>query len=237
MPFQILMKSSLLLIALLSLPGFVVGNEVYFDTVSTKKASRNQGSYMGVFGGGVHSQTAEFVGKLDDNRLKDDDGWLAGIEFGYEFKVLKPLSLFTEAEFTFMSMPFDGNGPRTSYRSDLRSLNAMLNFGVQLDLHDQRNDVGDFWANFRPFAGVGVGGAWTRSSSRRALVDGRTIISDSSDSDISWAYQVFAGIEYAFSDYVSVYGEWRRMVIGDIGSGYIDDPEFDLWLVGLKLRY
>ncbi|MEM9480912.1 MAG: outer membrane beta-barrel protein [Verrucomicrobiota bacterium] len=231
------MKKLLTTLALACIASGAFANEVYFDTISTKKASRVHGSYIGVFGGGAHSQTANFRESLSGAKLQDDDGWLAGIEFGYEFEILPVLTAFTEAEFTFMSTPLDGVASGIEYRSDFRSVNAIFNFGVQLDLDDERHDVGDFWSNFKPFAGVGVGGAWTRSSNRKGFVDDRPVIGGDNDNDLAWAYQVFAGVEYAFSDYVSIYGEWRRMIIGDIGDGLIDDPEFDLWAIGMKFKY
>ncbi len=234
------MNRPTLLNTIIAVLAFVMGagaDEIYFDTVSTRKASRDQGSYIGVFGGGSRSQDADFRGVLEGNRLEKDDGWLAGIEFGYEFQLVRPINAFFEAEFTFMSMAMNGGGHRSGYESDLRSLNAMLNFGLQLNLDDSRNQVGDFWANFRPFAGVGVGGAWSRSSNRKAFVEGSPVRIGGSEKDLEWAYQVFAGVEYAFSDTFSIYGEWRRMMISEVNDGSISDPEFDMWLLGMKFKY
>jgi opacity protein-like surface antigen len=228
-------KPFLLLTSALTL-AITSADEVYFDTISTKKASREHGAYFGAFGGGSSNQSATFRGKKEDLGITDQDGWFLGAEFGYTVGTPLPVDVFAEIEFTYLNSPLDAEGDVSIFKSDLRSLNLMMNFGVQLNLDDKRDKVGDFWANFRPYAGVGFGGAVVRQNNIFYEKDGRTVNSGD-DSEFSWAYQVFAGVEYALSDIWSIYGEYKHLGYADIGGGEIADPEFDLWALGVKIKY
>jgi len=107
-------------------PHAVRADEVYFDTISTKRVAREHGAYFGAFGGGASLQGASFQGKLDGLDALDDNGLFVGAEFGYSFKTGLPLQLFTEFEASYLSTAFDADGPISVYRSDLRSINLLL---------------------------------------------------------------------------------------------------------------
>jgi len=212
-------------------------DEIYFDTISTKKASRDQGAYFGAFGGGTSNQSAGFRGnRYDGLEISDEGGWFIGAEYGYSFHTPIATDIFAEIEFNYLNSPLDAEGEASMFQSDMRSLNLLMNVGVQLNLDDKREQVGDFWASFRPYAGAGFGGAVVKQNNMLLKRDGKTIASGD-DSDFSWAYQVFAGVEFALTDTFSIYGEYKHLGYADIGEGNITDPEFDLWALGFKFKY
>ncbi len=214
-----------------------VADEVYFDTVSTKKASRDHGRYVGGFAGAAGNDTATFGGELRDYDLSDEDGWLLGIEFGYSFNIPAPVRPSLELEFMYLNNDLNASGPDTlSLRSDLRAFTLMANAALALDLDDHRGHVNDFWANFKPFVGAGFGGVLVRQNNF-VVADELGINDDFDDSDFSWGWQVFGGIEYALSDEFSLYGEYKHLVIDDFANGDISDSAFDIFAVGFKVQY
>jgi opacity protein-like surface antigen len=215
----------------------VSADEIYFDTISTKRAAREMGAYFGAFGGGAQLNGASFQGRMDGLESHDENGWLIGAEFGFSYKTPLPLRLFTELEASYLSTAFDADGPISVLRSDLRGINLLLNGGLQLDMSDQRDQVGPFWAGFKPYVGAGIGGAYVRQSNIYFEKNGRMVREGGKATDWTWAYEVFAGIEYAFSDTFSVYGEYKRLSYADLSGGDVSDVDFDLWAVGIKIQY
>ncbi len=215
-----------------------VADEVYFDTVSTRKASRDHGRYFGAFGGGSSNAGAAFGDRLSGASLSEDGGWLLGLEFGYTFNTGWPVRPSLELEFMMMNNALDADGAGSlSLSSDLRAWTLMANASIALDLSDRRDHVGDFLASFHPYIGAGIGGAIVEHRNVSATdTDGRRVgLGD--DSDITWAWQVFAGIEYAFTDEFSLYGEYKRLGLNEIGDGSITDTEFDIFTLGFKFQY
>ena len=215
-------------------------DEVYFDTVSTVRAVRDSGPYAGVFAGGAAFQDAGFDEGLNGKGFDavDDNGWFAGIEFGYSFWTPLPLRIAFEAEFTYMDTNIGGEGNAgRAVRGEARTGSAMANVIFQLDLDDHRNEVGDFLANFRPYVGVGAGVAFTDVEGFNTGGGGRSDRAIEGDGEFSFAYQLFAGIEYLLDDTWSVYGEYRRVVISEVAKGAISDLEHDLWALGIRVNY
>ncbi len=218
--------------------GSSMADEVYFDTISTRKASRDHGAYFGAFGGGAPSgPSADLRGDYKGLHIDKDDGWFLGAEFGYSFSTPLPAKAFVELEFSYLDTPLNAFGSKSLLQSDIRAFNLLLNGGIQLNLDDRRDEVGDFWASFRPFVGAGIGGAHVRQNNILLEEDGKRVISDRDHKDFSWAYQFFAGIEFALSDTFSIYGEYKRLGYEDFGDGDVSDAKYDLWAIGFKLQY
>ncbi len=228
---------SLGVVALLVAAPLASADEIYFDTISTKRAARETGAYFGAFGGGSNLNSANFQGRMEGLETLDENGWLLGVEFGFSYKTPLPVRLFGELEGSYLSTAFDADGPISVMRSDVRALNLLLNGGIQLDMSDMRDQVGSFWAGFKPYAGAGIGGAYVRQSNIYFEKDGRMVREGAKSTDWTWAYEVFAGIEYAFSETFSVYGEYKRLSYADLSGGDISDVDFDLWAVGVKFQY
>ena len=223
------------LLSLLCLPTWA--DEVYFDTVSTQKALREHGRYVGGFAGASSNHGASFRGDLEGQGLDDGDGWLLGLEFGYSFNVEAPIRPSIELEFMYLNNDLDANSPSASLTSDLRMFTLMANAAIALDLADRREHVGDFWANFRPFVGAGFGGVLVRQNNFKFVDDDLGVIDDWDDSDFTWGWQVFGGIEYALSDTFSIYGEYKYVSLEDFANGDIADASFYLLAFGFKLQY
>lgn len=218
----------------------VPAEEVYFDTISTARASRNHGAYIGVFGGATHTADASFNGRLSEGGLStnDDVGFFAGIEFGYSFWTPIALRPALELELEYLSSSLNADGPDGArFRSDLRSGLVMLNGIIALDLGDYRSDVGDFWASFHPYIGAGLGGAYTRVSDISLRAAGGDDRSRGSSSDWVFAYQFFGGLEYDLTDTVSIYAEYKRLIFDELGGRAVSNADFDLWTFGVKVEY
>lgn len=232
--------SAAALAAFAALPSPSRAEEVYFDTISTAKATRLHGAYFGAFGGGSGFNDASFGKRLGGLGLdaSDDSGWLAGVEFGYSYATPFPIRPAIEVELFYLDndLPADGNGG-ASYKGHLRAGTLMLNGILALDLEDYRAEVGDFWAGFKPYIGAGLGGAYTTVRNQNLSIPGGGGGKLGSGSNWSYAYNFFAGIEYAFDDMWSIYGEYRKLFFDRLANGSIKDSEFDLWTLGFKVQY
>ncbi len=209
--------------------------EVYFDTVSTEKAVRAQGAYFGLFGGGSFDYDVDSAGSRNLLSEQDGTGWFIGAEIGYQFRTAFPVRPAFEVELFYMSDKANSANATSVLTNDFYSINLMANFILALDLTDYRDDIG-FFANLHPYIGGGLGAAYTNADS--SLVsgtgDGLTL---GSSSKISFAYQIFAGLEVDLSDYVSIYGEYRRLWIDNVGGSNFSRSKQDLWNIGFKVQY
>lgn len=215
--------------------------EVYFDTISTEKASRLSGAYFGVFGGSDFDQDADVnPGDAGPSFTLDGQGSLfLGVEFGYEWQTPFPLRTGFEVEAMYLSNDFEAHNEFSEISADFHSAVIMANLTLALDLADYRDDVGPFWAAFHPYIGAGFGGAytWQRNGKIKDLTDGSEI-SNGNSGDFTFAYQLFAGVEFDLTDTLSLYAEYKYLVFDDLGtSSGISDYQHNLFGAGLKMQY
>lgn len=235
--FRAIAAPALCAAALLVQPA-VEADEVYFDTVSTEKAVRMHGAYFGFFGGGSTDFSAtNDEGELGGYSVNDEGGWFLGAEIGYEFRTPFPIRPAVEVELFYLANDFqaeDGAGNRAT--ADLYHVNLMVNFVLALDFSNFESDLGVF-AAFHPYIGAGIGASYSDLSHSRIDLAGGGKDDFGSGSDITFAYQLFGGLELALSDYVSIYGEYRRLFIDDLAGAALGDGEQNLWGFGFKVKY
>jgi opacity protein-like surface antigen len=238
--------TSLTTVALAALAGSLAAHpragaeEVYFDTISTEKATRLHGAYFGGFAGGSVFRDADFGGGLAGRGLGADEkgGWFAGIEFGYSWQTPFVVRPAVELEFTYLESDLDSSGPGgTGVSGELNTGIIMANGILSLDLADHIDDVGTFWASFHPYVGAGAGLAFNKVTDASVDLAGAPRVSLDRSWNTAFAYQWLAGVEVALTDTFSVYGEYRRVTIDELAGGTIDGAEFDLWTLGFKLQY
>ncbi|MEM7143688.1 MAG: outer membrane beta-barrel protein [Verrucomicrobiota bacterium] len=214
--------------------------EVFFDTVSTAKASRSQGAYFGIFGGGAYPSDADYRGRLGGLGLDldGDSGWLVGAELGYTWDTATPLRPGIEVEFMYLGdNSLDANGTGTnSFAADINIYTLMFNGILALDLDQHRDDVGDFIAALHPYVGAGLGWAYSRQRGGTLTTPTGTS-SFPRNSDNSFAWQFFAGLEVDLTERVSVYGEYKYLVLDKAAGDNISDYKLDLWTMGVKVEY
>ncbi len=214
-------------------------DEVYFDTVSTKRVARPHGAYLGLFGGinsrqNINTQNEQ----LERFSPNDETGWFIGGEFGYEFQTPYPFRPSVEAEFFYTGYDFNATGEFgvSTASAEVYHLSLMFNAILALDLSDQEREVGPFMAAFHPYIGVGLGPSYSGARNSK-IVTPTSVTNFDASSELSMAYQVFAGIEFDVSEYVSLYGEYRWLYIHDLPGGGLGKGELGLWNVGVKVRY
>ncbi len=230
--------------AILTLAVSAHAAEVYFDTISTEKASRMHGAYFGMFGGADISQDADVVNQRGQSfELDNETGWFGGIEFGYQWQTPFPVRPAFEVELFYLYNDFyaDGNPSRAveddSVRGETHSAVAMANLILALDLSDYRDSVGPFWAGFHPYIGGGIGAAyvWQRNFT---FDRGGSVRSSGSNGDVTFAYQLFAGVEFDVSDTLSLYAEYKWLVFDDLGDDTgITNYEHNMFGAGFKVQY
>ena len=234
------MKTTPLLIATLLLatthPAPLRADEVFFDTVSTEKASRMSGAYLGVFGGGVAESDADSSGAFGGADYSNGSGWFAGAEVGYYFRTPFPVRPAIELEAMYLGSELDPGSDRFP-RSDFWAAAAFVNVILALDLSTYVEDVGPFVAALRPYIGAGIGAAYTKMDGGTArFADGSSLRLES-DSKVTFAYQLFAGLEVALADDVSVYGEYKHLVLDETGNDSVSQITNQLWTLGIKVGY
>ncbi len=214
--------------------------EVYFDTISTEKATRLHGAYFGAYGGISINPDGDVRSRGQTYENFDDSigGW-GGIEIGYSWQTPIPLRPAVEFELMYLYNELDARGSGGGvFASEEHSIIAMFNFVLALDLEPYRQDIGDFWANLHPYVGAGIGAGYVFNSDLqvRDTPGGRDRQSD--QDDLTFAYQIFAGIEYDVTEAFSIYMEYKYLVLDDLGNDIgISDRENHLLGVGFKVQY
>ncbi len=222
--------------------GVASAAEVYFDTVSTEKAVRTHGAYFGAFGGvGVSGADVDFGNRLKGASLDTTEAAFGGIEFGYSFSTPLPLRPSIELELLYLDDEFRAelrDVRKRTASANLKLFNASINVLLALDLSMYREDIGDFLAALHPYVGFGVGGAYAELDSF-GLRDkrGRRVSSEGDQSGFEYSYQLFGGLELAFSDAFSVYAEYKYLAISNLGNGNINNYERPLLNFGFKVQY
>jgi opacity protein-like surface antigen len=232
------MKSTLLSLLISASVSTVFGAEVYFDTVSTSKASRLHGAYFSVYGGGTSVENVDVSSRLDGLKVGDDGGWMAGIKFGYSFDTPLPLRPAAELEIFGLSTDLSGRGNGYSYDSDLAAYGAMGNLVLALDLDGFSGSIGDFVPRLKPYVGAGAGLAYVTQNHIRIKRPGKELKKpEDGGGEIGFGYQLFAGLELELAEEFSVYGEYKFVNLYDISSGQVDGAEFSIWSLGMKVQY
>lgn len=222
----------------LALSALAPAAEVYFDTVSTAKASRLHGSYISAYGGTSSASNVATSNNLRGFRARNSDGFNAGVRFGYSFSTPLPVRPSLELDLGYLSNDIRlDRGPSNRYKGTMQSFNAFGNVLLSLDLEDHLDETAsDFWRKLKPYIGAGAGMAYARIKHLDYRRDGRNI-SDEEGGQISFGYQVFAGLEYAFTDEFSVYGEYKHLSLYDLGGSDVGGADFNQFLLGMKFQY
>lgn len=181
-----------------------------------KAVADEKSSYVAVFGGATFFQDADTVG------YEDEIGFLGGAKVGYEFGTHavdsflgKPINVITAVELEGFYLT---NEPEVlGFDADMEhlvfSVNGLLKF-----------DFGNF---FRPYVGVGVGGAY---------VEIETPGSD--DDDLTLALQGITGAEFIFGQGWSLFLEHKLLYLNNIE--FRNDQSLDYYyqsLVNAGLKY
>ncbi len=211
-------------------------DEVFFDTVSTEKASRMSGAYFGVFGGGATTADSSTGTPLEGANVDGGSGWFAGAEVGYYFRTPFPIRPAIELEAFYLGTEVDSSGS-TDFRSDLWAAGAFVNLLLALDLSMYAEDLGPFWSSLRPYVGAGIGAAYTKLNGGSVQHKDGTSTRIDSSSSVGFAYQLFAGLEVALADDLSIYGEYKYLVLDNTGSEAVSEVASNLWTLGVKVQY
>jgi opacity protein-like surface antigen len=229
--------ASVLVLAILALAGLANGAEVYFDTVSTAKASRLHGAYFTAGGGVVENVGVGTGPRLTGYDFDSGSGWSAGIKFGYAFVTPTPFTPAVELELAYLNSELHGEGGGLgSFDSELHSYSAMANAVLALDL-ESLGDYGNVMASIKPYIGAGVGIAYVHQNDVRfTRADGRVSRKDEGG-EVSMGYQFFGGVEFEFSPEFSIFGEYKYVNYYDLGNADIQGADFSVWSLGMKFQY
>ncbi len=222
-----------------------------------KNKKKNRRSYVGVFGGNTQSQSAKVTleGNPFDLRESDSD-FLMGFEVGYIWKLKRyPFEVGVEFEGSFLSTELNGSFggsltdpvPRpltgssiVDFHTDMNAAIFSLNGHIALDLYRYRARLGNWVTRLRPYIGGGLGGAqlWFRNTTTTTL-DGVSMAGTTpfSTDEFVFAYNYFAGIEYAVNEKVSIYAEYRHLGLEDFDSKTVQDFETSSWVGGVRIHY
>jgi outer membrane autotransporter protein len=212
--------------------------EVYFDTVSTAKATRLHGAYVSAYTGANTVQSVATNSRLAGHTSKDATGWSAGVRFGYSFATPIPVRPSVELELGYLNNDINlVRNSRNSYKGGLQSFHGFGNVVLSLDLENHLGESSsDFWRKVKPYIGAGAGMAYARIQRLEYIRDGRRV-DDEDGGQISFGYQVFGGVEYAFTDSFSIYGEYKYLSLYDLGGGEVGGADFSEYLIGMKFQY
>jgi opacity protein-like surface antigen len=222
--------------------------------------SKKGSAYVGVFVGQSTNQSAEmqldYVGHTVNYDVIDRDGdLLAGFEVGYSWRTKYPIELGLEFEAFFGSTEINaiaGNasnagvdialGDVATARTDLNFAAFVVNATIALDLQKYRPRLGKYLPKFKPYVGGGIGGAqlWYRNVTTQSFGDlsGTPTAPASSPFSIDefvFVSQVFAGLEYRWSDKLGFYGEYRKVMFDKTNE--LSKFDLDYVVGGLRLRY
>jgi len=212
--------------------------EVYFDTVSTAKATRLHGAYVSAYAGANSVQSVATSSRLAGHSKEDATGWSAGVRFGYMFSTPIPIRPSVELELGYLTNDINlQRSSKNSYKGSLQSFNAFGNVVLTLDMENHLGESSsDFWRKVKPYIGAGAGMAYARLQHLEYIRNGRRV-NDEDGGQISFGYQVFGGIEYAFTDAFSIYGEYKYLSLYDLGGGEVQGADFSEYLIGMKFQY
>lgn len=212
--------------------------EVYFDTVSTAKATRLHGAYVSAHAGANTINGVSTSEKLKGHDKQSATGWSAGVRFGYSFATPIPVRPSLELELGYLNNDVNlVKNSNNSYKGSLQSFNAFGNVVLSLDMENHLDEsASNFWRKIKPYIGAGAGMSYARIQHLEYIRDGRRV-GDEDGGQISFGYQVFGGVEYAFTDAFSIYGEYKYLSLYDLGGGDVQGADFSEYLIGMKFQY
>ncbi|MDZ4737305.1 MAG: outer membrane beta-barrel protein [Rhodospirillaceae bacterium] len=148
------------------------------------------GFYVGVMGGFGWTQDVQgdytYTGSPFNADIDSDTGYVLGVAGGYGFD----FGGRAELEFAYRSNDIDqisyGGGSTSSINGDINVYSLMTNFWYDFDTG----------TGLMPYLGGGIGAAWVTSNDWQ--FSGNSPHSD--DSDMAFAYQVGAGVNYAINE-------------------------------------
>jgi opacity protein-like surface antigen len=228
------------------------GGEVYLNTIDSANSvvvERQEGPYIGLWLGAATDGSASFRSKLTGAKMESETGFAAGLKLGYYYRLPFAIRPSIEFELTYLNDDFGLSGTVDSRRSgrgsvsggaDIQTLIGTVNLVLALDLAAYRENVGDFWAAFHPYVGIGGGAAYSSLEGFDVRVktrDGRKKLKVDGGSDFDFAYQLFTGLEFELDSDFSVFGEYKLIGINSTGSDAVRDYERDLWTIGCKFGY
>lgn len=220
---------------------------------------KQSGAYVGVFGGQTTSQNAKMQLNNLNYDLQDKDGdFVMGLEVGYSWRTkyfvelgLEAEGLFSSTEINAVVNPGPGNGGKAAVISagdvatvavDLNYVAFMMNGTMNLDLRRLRPRLGRWVTRIRPYLGGGIGGAQIWARNQRLVTVGDALGTPAaatttpfSMDEFVFAYQIFGGFEYSFTDKVSAYAEYRRLTFEKTED--LSELVTEMMLGGLRIRY
>lgn len=175
------------------------------------------GYHFGVFGGANLIQHGDArVGAAPLDRTSSFGG-SGGLKFGYDWAFdEEPIDQFKsevggegfrlsgglEVEGFYFGLPVDGraggNTVRAKAHAGMFALNALMKLQA---------------GSFRPYGGPGVGLVVISGDSYR--IDGTP--TNSSDTEVTYAFQALVGTDYFFKDDWSLFLEYRYLMVRDVG--------------------
>lgn len=240
---------------ILVLPALLLAEEVDLKALKSLDAESksNQTPYAGVYGGTTMSQSADV--KIDGNKQDLDEttgSAVIGLVVGNRWRLEKvPLELGLGFEAMFLSTELNGELPGApaappfagtdvaGFQTDMNAAVFLLNGTLALDARRYRPYTGTFLSSFKPFVGAGVGGSqlWFRDTTLDTVTPGSTPTSTAFSMDsFVFAWQAYAGLEYAFNDKVAIYGDYRQLNLANIDDE-VSDYENTLWTAGVRILF
>ncbi len=209
--------------------------DVWHKMGVTERVGRPHGAYFGFFGGGAPSPDVGVGGLLSGYAVDTDSAWMLGVEFGYEFNTPYCIRPSLEVELFYLDYDFVATDGFGIARAELDHINLMFNAVVALDLGDNC-PCDSLRARLHPYIGAGIGGAHTGAGDNFLDV-GTVSVAFADGSSLSFAAQVFGGLEFDLNECFSIYGEYRWLHIADLPGGALSDSDLGMWNTGLKIRY
>jgi len=215
---------------------------------------KKAGSYVGVFGGNTQSQEAEVaIGGYPFDFIPTDGSFLMGFEVGYTWDMRRvPLETAIGFEGSFLSTELNGtiagdeafvgsllDSDVVGFHTDMNAVTFLLKGQVTLDLSRYRARLGRWVTGFRPYFGLGIGGAqlWFQNTVATAKnPDSLPSSAPFSIDEFVGARQVFGGLEYNVSEKLSFYAEYRDLSFASF-SDEVSDFSTSSWIGGVRIRY
>lgn len=165
----------------------------------TAALAQPQGFYLGLGGGANWTSDSDAEGPRINSTIDFDTGWLGSLSGGYSFAN----GIRTEFETAYRSNSVDSVSNAIGAQGDATSWALMGNL-----YYDFRNS-----SRFTPYVGVGLGTVNVDADGVVPATGARI-----NDNDWAFAYQGIAGVSFAATDALSVFGDYRYL--------RAHDPEF-----------
>ncbi|WP_343562030.1 outer membrane protein [Kiloniella sp. b19] len=208
--------------------------------------------YLSVFGGASFAQDLDYDGQVGGNpQTVDtdlDNDFVFGGAIGYDFNSVQygVFSPRLELELSYREhdtdgINFSGNGagPDNDLGGDIGLTTLLTNAYLDITAFEEHS--------ITPFVGVGLGVAFIDQNVVYAPNAATTPVIDLGDSDEVFAAQFIAGVDYAFTDHISLYSDVRYLVTDEFESDRINqtagvntgnlEERFSSTSINIGLRY